>query len=100
MRKILLATALSLSAMAGCSKSEADKSAKADVKIPDATVADLDQWLTAKSAQAVDCNSDNTRKRAGIIPGAILVTDEESYAATQLPADKQAKLVFYCGGPG
>jgi hypothetical protein len=100
MRKYLLAAALALGAVSGCSKSDAGKGAAADVKIPDVTVADLDQWLTAKSAQAVDCNSANTRKRAGIIPGAILVTDEESYPASELPGDKQAKLVFYCGGPG
>lgn len=107
MRKILLAAALTFSAgvcvLGGCTKSEADKADKgptADVKIPSATVADLDQWLTAKQAQAVDCNTPNTRKREGVVPGAILISDEEQFAATELPADKQAKLVFYCGGPG
>ncbi len=100
MRKILLAAALSFGALGGCSKSEADKGAAADVKIPSATVDDLDHWLAAKEAQAVDCNGDNTRKRAGVIPGAILVSDEEKFTASELPGDKQTKLVFYCGGPG
>jgi hypothetical protein len=36
----------------------------------------------------------------GVVPGAILVTDDESYAATELPADKTTKLVFYCSNPG
>jgi len=100
MRKILLAAALSFGAIAGCSSSEADKGKTADVKVPDVTVDNLDQWLAAKSAQPVDCNSQNTRKREGVIPGAILITDEEKYAASELPSDKQTKLVFYCGGPG
>jgi len=36
----------------------------------------------------------------GVVPGAILVTDDESFAATELPPDKTTKLVFYCADPG
>jgi len=39
-------------------------------------------------------------ERVGVIDGAILVDDEETYDPSILPADKKAKLVFYCGGPG
>ena len=35
----------------------------------------------------------------GVVPGAILVSPD-SFAATDLPADKSAKLVFYCADPG
>src|SRR2546423_4289049 len=101
MRKMLLATALALSAIAGCSKSEGNGTAtKADVKIPHVTVDDLDHMLAAKEATPVDCNGDRTRKREGVVPGAIIISDEETFAASELPADKTAKLVFYCANPG
>ncbi len=99
---MLFALALSLGALGGCSKGGAGggSAAKDDVQIPNITVDDADKLLTAKQAIAVDCNGDNTRKKMGVIPGAIRVDDEETYAASALPADKNAKLVFYCGGPG
>jgi hypothetical protein len=100
MRNILLAAALSLTAIAGCSKSEGNgAAAKKDVKVPNLTVEDVDHALAANEAVAVDCNGNNTRKRVGYVPGAILISDEEKYAANELPADKTKKLVFYCGGP-
>ncbi|MBA3502772.1 MAG: rhodanese-like domain-containing protein, partial [Deltaproteobacteria bacterium] len=47
----------------------------------------------------VDCNSEKTRKKVGILPGAVLI-DDETFTASELPSDKSTKLVFYCGGPG
>jgi hypothetical protein len=100
MRKILIAVALLAPAM-GCSKSEtAEAGAKDEVKMPTMTVDEVDAALAAKQAQAVDCNGDKTRKKMGVVPGAILVTDEETYAVGELPADKNMKLVFYCANPG
>ena len=32
----------------------------------------------------------------GVVPGAVLLTDSESFALTELPADKSKPLVFYC----
>ncbi len=44
-----------------------------------------------------DANGWGLRSRAGVIPGAHLLTSENKYdVATELPADKSAKLVFYC----
>ena len=38
---------------------------------------------------------------AGNVPlGDIILVDEETFTADDLPADKARKLVFYCGGPG
>jgi hypothetical protein len=104
MRKLLIAAALSLTAIAGCAKSDTGSSGatkKADEeKFPKMTVDEVDQALAAKQAQPVDCNGDGTRKQMGVVPGAILVTDDESFAATELPPDKTTKLVFYCADPG
>ncbi len=103
MRKLLLIAGLSLAAAAGCSKSEGGGggSAKAaDVKIPQTTVDELDKDLTAKAATPVDCNGDKTRKKMGVVPGAVLISDEDTFTASELPADKGAKLVFYCANPG
>jgi hypothetical protein len=97
MRSLLFA-ALALAAAPACSKQKADAE-EADVKIPEMTVDQVDHDLTAGAIVALDANSDETRKRQGIVPGAVLLTGEK-YAAGELPADKAKKLVFYCGGPG
>jgi hypothetical protein len=36
----------------------------------------------------------------GVVPGAILISDVDNFATSELPADKTAKLVFYCADPG
>jgi hypothetical protein len=109
MRKILFAGLLSIAALAGCSKSEPEGTAAADNKantkaeeaqLPTMTVDEVEKALAANEATAVDCNTDATRKRAGVVPGAVLVTDDVGYAASELPADKTKKLVFYCANPG
>lgn len=112
MRSILLATALSLAAIAGCSKSDPTTTAsaapkagvkaapKADQKIPSMTIDEVDRAIAAKQITPVDCNSDMARKHTGVVPGAILLTDDANYAASELPADKTTKLVFYCANPG
>lgn len=101
MRSFLLGVALGCFAITGCAKDKAESSAtaKAD-EFPTLTVDEVEQALAAKQAQAVDCNGDRTRKKQGTLPGAILITDEESYAPSELPADKTTKLVFYCADPG
>ncbi|HYL59272.1 MAG TPA: hypothetical protein VEU51_10400 [Candidatus Acidoferrales bacterium] len=44
-----------------------------------------------------DANGWGLRSTAGIIPGAHLLTSDDKYdVAAELPADKSAKLVFYC----
>ncbi len=100
MRKLLFAAVLAVTAVPGCSKSENAAPAAEKDSVPSMTVDELDRALAAKEAQAVDCNGDRTRKRMGVVPGAILLTDEEAFGASELPADKSTKLVFYCAGPG
>ena len=55
---------------------------------------------TTKSATVTvyDANSDETRAKHGIIPGAKLLSNYGEYnVEKELPAQKDAKIVFYCG---
>lgn len=99
MRTILLAVVLASAAAAGCSKDKATGAEGAEANLPMMSLDEVDKGLAANTLTAVDCNGDNTRKKYGVLPGAVLVTDEEAYAASALPADKTRKLVFYCSGP-
>ena len=44
----------------------------------------------------VDANGTETRKKMGVIPGAVLLSDSDTFNASELPADKARQLVFYC----
>lgn len=100
MRRLLFTAVIALAPLAACSKAEKTDSSEHEAKLPEISVADAAAGMEAKQVTFVDCNNDQTRKKSGIIPGAILVADEEAFPANVLPADKAAKLVFYCGGPG
>lgn len=102
MRTLLFASVLALAGVgAGCSKSDSKHgSSKVEHQIPEISIDEVEAGLAAKTMTVYDCNGDKTRKRVGVIDGAILVDDEETYSESILPADKSAKLVFYCGGPG
>ncbi|HYO57185.1 rhodanese-like domain-containing protein [Archangium sp.] len=74
------------------SKHAAKKSTTKDVTI--AQVTDLQK---EKKVTVLDANNADFRKQNGIIPGAVLLTHFQKYdAAQELPAAKDAKLVFYC----
>ena len=100
MRTLLFSLVIALGS-AGCSKSDDKKDEKHEVeKIADISIADVAAGIEAKSLTLFDCNSEKTRKKHGVLPGAVLVEDEETFPESILPKDKSAKLVFYCGGPG
>lgn len=63
------------------------------------STSELNTWLGEKKVTVVDANGTQTRTETGYIPGAILLTNSETFAATELPADKNATLAFYCGSP-
>ena len=106
MRTLLFAAALALAATSGCSKTDTAQAGgsadtkKAEDSLPAMTVDQVDQEIAAGKVRAVDCNTDATRKHMGVVPGAVLISDDESFAASELPADKTTKLVFYCMNPG
>jgi rhodanese-related sulfurtransferase len=84
MRTLLIAVLL----VAGCAKQHHE--------VGTATVEDVDQKLSKGECVPVDANGEPTRKKMGVLPGAVLLTDSESYKLTELPADKTKPLVFYC----
>ena len=83
MRKVLLAMFL-----AACTHKAPEPAA--------VTVDQVDQALGKGAVQPVDANGEVTRKREGVVPGAILLTDSEAFELSELPADKGKPLVFYC----
>ena len=100
MRNVMFGIALSLAAVSGCNSDKAAAGDKAKAEFPAMTMDEVQKGIDAKQLTAVDCNGDFTRKNLGVLPGAIAVSDEESFAASELPADKTTKLVFYCANPG
>nr|AHN97826.1 rhodanese domain-containing protein [uncultured bacterium lac111] len=97
MRTILLAAVLAVGVGAGCSKSNDDtKVAAKKSNLPTITVDEVDQKLASGDCVPVDANGQETRKKMGIVPGAVLLTDSETFNVSELPADKSKTLVFYC----
>ena len=96
MRTPLVVSLIALAANAGCAKHhETDATADhAPAKVATVSVDELDQMLARNECQAVDANGLETRKKLGVIPGAVLLTDADSLDA--LPAEKTKHLVFYC----
>ena len=94
--RVLAPIIVALSAVSvGCEKSD-KAAAKAEEQFPTMTPDEVEAQLATKSVTPVDCNGEGTRKKMGILPGAILITDEEQFGPSELPADKTTKLVFYC----
>lgn len=96
MRIILLAAALALGA--GCSKktTSTDESSQPAAKLPMITVDEVDQAIAKGDCTPVDANGEGTRKKMGTLPGAVLLTDSETFNVSELPQDKSKTLVFYC----
>lgn len=94
MRTLLVVFVLALAtATAGCSRA-ADPSAEPAAQVATVSVDELDRMLAGNDCQAVDANGNATRRKLGIIPGAVLLPSMD--AIDNLPADKSRQLVFYC----
>ena len=102
MRSLLLAATLALVSLSGCAKAKENKQDKEQPAAaaindpPTITMDEVEAAVKAKQAQAIDCNDDSTRKTLGVLPGAILLSGYELYPVSELPADKNTKLIFYC----
>jgi rhodanese-related sulfurtransferase len=95
MRTLLFAIAIGTAAI-GCSKSDNADSAKVEGKVASVSIEELDGMMAKGHCSPVDANGDATRKKMGVIPGAVLLTDSDTYKPEELPNDKSRTLVFYC----
>jgi rhodanese-related sulfurtransferase len=98
MKRILMSLALAASFVpAAAMACDGDGHHMAKAAEPQkATVAQVATWTKEKKAIPVDANGKSTRQSQGVIPGAVLLTSSSQYAVSELPADKNSKLVFYC----
>ena len=101
----MITVAASVGASADASKTEpvakgtAVKVTKQAEKFQLIHVADLAPIVkeASKTVFIFDANNAETRQKNGVIPGAKLLASSSEYdVKTTLPADKNAKLVFYC----
>ncbi len=95
MRTLLLAAVLAVGAGAACHKA-ADTSADKASKVPVVSVDEVDQRLAKGDCVPVDANGEKTRQKMGVVPGAVLLSDSETFKLSELPSDKSKQLVFYC----
>jgi rhodanese-related sulfurtransferase len=98
MNKLFAALLLSIVAAVGCHQEAAPSASKAIVELASVTVEQLDTMVAAKQCIAVDANSVDTRRRMGVVPGALLLSDPQQFTMAELPGDKTQSMVFYCGG--
>lgn len=102
MTKALLTAFAALALAGGCKSTsttskDADKSAPAPQGVHVLSVADAATALKDGRATAVDANDTDTRRKYGMVPGAVLLTSK-NYALSELPSAKAEPLIFYCGG--
>ena len=71
MRSLMFGIALSLAAVSGCNSDKAAAGDKAKAEVPAMTMDEVQKGIDAKQLTAVDCNGDRTRKKLGVLPGAI-----------------------------
>ncbi|HEY1050988.1 MAG TPA: rhodanese-like domain-containing protein [Prosthecobacter sp.] len=67
-------------------------------EFPDISIADLKQAIADKKVTVIDVNGSSSYAN-GRVPGAIDFQASKDTLASQLPADKGALVVAYCGGP-
>ena len=67
-------------------------------EFPDISVSELKTAIEAKKVTVLDVNGSDSYK-AGHIPGAVDFKAKKAEIAKALPADKDALVVAYCGGP-
>lgn len=97
MRKALLLVAIALAPACAKKAGEAPaKQAEKPQEIATVSIDQLDTMVTNNECVPVDANGEQTRKKMGVIPGAVLLTDSDTFSASELPADKAKPLVFYC----
>jgi rhodanese-related sulfurtransferase len=77
---------------------QANATCESDSHYPVISKADLKHHVDAKDAFIIDVNSSESFKEVHV-PNAIHFADHKSDFAKLLPAQKDALIVAYCGGP-
>jgi rhodanese-related sulfurtransferase len=67
-------------------------------EFPDISIADLKQAIADKKVTVIDVNGAASYAN-GHVPGAVSFAAAKDDLAAKLPADKNALVVAYCGGP-
>ena len=102
---VLVAATLAAPATFACEKhadgkechGDQAKHAAAKTELKMVTVAQVADLQKENKVTVLDANNADFRKVNGTIPGAVLLTHFQKYdVAKELPAAKDAKLVFYC----
>ncbi|MDX2090425.1 MAG: rhodanese-like domain-containing protein [Kofleriaceae bacterium] len=97
MRMFLASVLLALAVIPGCSKAnEKAKQEHVDQEVAAVSIDQLETMLANNACIPVDANGEQTRRKLGTIPGAVLLSDSETFATSELPVDKTKQLVFYC----
>ena len=91
LKALVLTVALAAPAVFACDGME-----NHTAELKKVTVPELAKLTSAKQAVVLDANSNDFRAKNGVIPGAVLLTSSSEFAVSELPAKKDAKLVFYC----
>ncbi len=92
MKRVLMSLAVA-AALVPAAAFACDGEMKAESPIKKLTVAEV---AKDKKAKVFDANSNEFRAKNGTVPGAVLLTSSSSYDLKELPAQKDASLVFYC----
>jgi rhodanese-related sulfurtransferase len=90
----VLAAMMAVGGVAGCAKPE--PASQAQTEVPAVSLDAVDTALAAGKIVPVDANTERTRKKMGVVPGAVLLSDSELFSVSELPTDKTKALVFYC----
>lgn len=110
-RLVLAASAILLLVGLGCDREEGPKAAAPGEPAPSATaevnravpqaiaevpVVEVARMVEENRGVLFDANTESTREREGIVPGAVLLTSSSEYELSLLPSEKSTPLVFYC----
>lgn len=95
--KLLVASVLALGlAFGGTAMACPDKDKEKSEQTADISVDDAATAKQKGEVVMVDANSDKTRKKLGVVPGAVLLSSYKDFDVKELKADKSDTLVFYC----
>ncbi len=70
--------------------------ARAKAVVRDVAIAEAKAQLDQGAATALDANEESFRAKHGWLPNAVLLSSYDEYALSELPADKDRPLIFYC----